>query len=261
MKTTTLSIISFLGTLVLVLTSIQLNGQDIITKTDGSVIEASVMQINPKNIKFQFYGQSNAETITLLKSEIANIEYENGQKVTYNTVNPSSRKSSSSSSAKLNAIGVNPIMLLTDLNTRIATLEYERYLEDMFSIGGRLIHYSREEDLYEEQASGIGIFFRKYFNNDQGLKGFYVGSSLDILGVKWTDSWYNGNFDLQTEEGSGMAVVVMSQLGYKINIGDTFFVEPMLSVGFYNSSTESDLDSYDEFGFIYTPALSFGMKF
>lgn len=59
--------------------TLQLVAQDVITKTDGTEIQATVTQIGVNEIKYIRYG-TTAPVYTLLKSDIFMIKYEDGSK-------------------------------------------------------------------------------------------------------------------------------------------------------------------------------------
>ena len=59
--------------------TVGLFAQDVITKTDGTEIQATVTQIGVNEIKYTRYG-TTAPVYTLLKSDIFMIKYEDGSK-------------------------------------------------------------------------------------------------------------------------------------------------------------------------------------
>ncbi|MDR2775344.1 MAG: porin family protein [Tannerella sp.] len=54
--------------------------QDVITKKDGSEIRAKVTEVNVNEVKYKLFDNQNGQTISLPKSEIFMIVYENGTK-------------------------------------------------------------------------------------------------------------------------------------------------------------------------------------
>ena len=254
-----------------------LHAQDIIIKKDGSEIEAKVLEVKSSNITYKRFEMLDGPTYEIDKSEIFIIKYSSGQKDVFNEikiaqeekVNPL-KSPNNKGASKRNAIGVNPIMLLFEFDSKLGYVEYEKLIGKRMSIGGRILRTEKYAWPYQESTTGAGVFVRKYFNNGSGLKGFYIGSSLDVLAVDWSDSWResewnssSGYFEYHTkyEYGSGMVVAVTSQFGYKFNIGKSFYIEPSASLGFYNSFTSSSRESYSELGIIAAPALTFGCKF
>ncbi|WP_100628025.1 hypothetical protein [Algoriphagus formosus] len=65
--------------------------QDVITKKDGTDIEAKVLEVTPEEIKYKRFDNQSGPTFTILISEVLMVTYENGtrdifdQKRTYST--------------------------------------------------------------------------------------------------------------------------------------------------------------------------------
>lgn len=53
--------------------------QDIITKTDGTLIKAKVLEINTNDIKYKKFDYQDGPTITILTTELTSIKYPDGQ--------------------------------------------------------------------------------------------------------------------------------------------------------------------------------------
>ena len=73
--------------------------QDVIVKRDGSTILSKVLEVNPTNIKYKKFSNPNGPTYTVEKSEIMAVNYENGEKETFNEV-PVSQGTSTPSTPK-----------------------------------------------------------------------------------------------------------------------------------------------------------------
>jgi len=65
------------------ISTLRLSAQDIITKKDGTEIQAKVFEIGTNEVKYTRFG-TTSPTYTLLKSEIFMIKYENGTKDVFN---------------------------------------------------------------------------------------------------------------------------------------------------------------------------------
>ena len=63
----------------LILTSINLFAQDIITKRNGEEIAAKVLNINDKEINYIKWSNMDGPTYTIAISEVFMIKYENGE--------------------------------------------------------------------------------------------------------------------------------------------------------------------------------------
>ena len=83
MKKTLASII------VLCISIIAVNAQDVIVKKDGSTILSKILEVNPNDVKYKKFSNPNGPTYTIIKSEIMSINYENGDKDVFNTAQPS----------------------------------------------------------------------------------------------------------------------------------------------------------------------------
>jgi len=59
-------------------------GQDKIYKTDNTVIDAKVMEINSAEIKYKKFSNQNGPAYIITKKEVSMIVYENGEKEVYN---------------------------------------------------------------------------------------------------------------------------------------------------------------------------------
>ena len=62
-----------------------MSAQDIITKNDGTDIQAKVMEVGQSQISYKKFSNPNGPTYTLDLSEILMITYENGEREMYNT--------------------------------------------------------------------------------------------------------------------------------------------------------------------------------
>ena len=62
------------------------SAQDVIVKKDGSTILSKVLEVNTSDIKYKKFSNQNGPTYTINKSEIMSINYENGDKDTFNDV-------------------------------------------------------------------------------------------------------------------------------------------------------------------------------
>ena len=66
--------------LLLVVLSMSATAQDTITKNDGSVIQAKVLEITPTEVKYKRYNNLEGPLYVLNKTEVSAIKYENGEK-------------------------------------------------------------------------------------------------------------------------------------------------------------------------------------
>lgn len=61
------------------------SAQDVIVKIDGSTILSKVSEVNSDNIKYKKYSNPNGPTYTIAISEVLSVNYENGDKDTFNS--------------------------------------------------------------------------------------------------------------------------------------------------------------------------------
>lgn len=73
---------------IMLLSATCVSAQDVIVKKDGSTILSKVIEIGTSEIKYKKYSNQNGPTYTITKSEIQAINYENGEKETFNDVVP-----------------------------------------------------------------------------------------------------------------------------------------------------------------------------
>lgn len=75
------------------------SAQDKIYKTDKTVIEAKVTEINTVEIKYKKFSNLNGPAYIIPIKEVSAIEYENGEKETYNQAQPNSKQTASTGNA------------------------------------------------------------------------------------------------------------------------------------------------------------------
>lgn len=66
--------------------------QDVIVKKDGSTVVSKVMEIGTSEVKYKKFSNQNGPTYAINKSEILSINYENGEKDTFEEANNSTAK-------------------------------------------------------------------------------------------------------------------------------------------------------------------------
>ena len=70
--------------ILLLYVSLNVSAQDVIVKKDGSTIISKVLEVNQKDIKYKKHSNKNGPTYIIDKSEIMSINYENGDKDSFN---------------------------------------------------------------------------------------------------------------------------------------------------------------------------------
>lgn len=61
--------------------------QDVITKKDGSDVDAKILEVTPTEIKYKRFDNQSGPTFTLLISDVLLVKYENGTRDTFNQNN------------------------------------------------------------------------------------------------------------------------------------------------------------------------------
>lgn len=171
-----------------------------------------------------------------------------------------------------NALGVNPILLPFDLDQKAASVEYERWVGGKTAIGVRGIYYHEDSfegfSKYDETSFAIGFIHKTYLmSKGTGMRGFYVGSALDLLSFDWTErterykwSIASSSYEYVTYdyEGSGLSLYLSGQLGYKFLFGEMLYLEPAFSGGV---SLWSQDDEEEGLTVLFMPALTVGARF
>ncbi|CEN52518.1 conserved exported hypothetical protein [Capnocytophaga canimorsus] len=80
--------------IIILLWTIQGNAQDIITTKKGEDIQAKVLEITLKEIKYKKFDNPNSPVYTLLKSDVLLVRYENGSKDIFQEEDSSKNKNS-----------------------------------------------------------------------------------------------------------------------------------------------------------------------
>lgn len=75
-----------LALFVMLLASISLYAQDIIVKRDGSTISAKVLTVGTSVVEYKKWTNQDGPTYSIEKSELLSINYENGEKDTFNNI-------------------------------------------------------------------------------------------------------------------------------------------------------------------------------
>lgn len=142
--------------------------QDIITKKDGSEIEAKVTEVGTNEVKYLRFG-TTSPIYTLLKSEIFMIKYENGDKDVFNEVSVPAQQQE--------VIADNTVV--SDQNQK----KYKYTLGKTINpVGGRKSPF----------GSGIASFFipglGQFINGDVGAGFIFLGSNI-VCNLVWMSAF------------------------------------------------------------------------
>ena len=81
---------------ILSLVALNVAAQDVVVKKDGSTILAKVLEVNQDNIRYKKYSNRKGPTYTIRISDVMTINYENGEKETFDVSATSVSESQSS---------------------------------------------------------------------------------------------------------------------------------------------------------------------
>jgi len=191
--------------------------QDVITKKSGEDINAKVLEVTSTEIKYKKFDNQTGPTISILKSDVFMIKYENGTKDVFKDETPSNNITTNNSSSdkdkkeKSELKGPNKIQLSVGIfnpiknisisnylyNTYLGGLQktppiifsYERNLSKLFSLGGMFIYTSAKGNYDYISMDGYydsyGIWHVPIYTTE------VIKSSVLFLGVV-------GNFHIYT---------------------------------------------------------------
>ena len=80
---------------------INVAAQDVVVKKDGSTILAKALEVNQDNIKYKKFSNQNGPTYTINLSDVMSVNYENGEKDTFDVTHISSAPAEDTSSQKV----------------------------------------------------------------------------------------------------------------------------------------------------------------
>jgi len=196
--------------------------QDIILLKNGNEIQAKVLEITQAEIKYKRYDNIDGPTISINKTEVQLINYENGAQ---DIITVSSNSSTEITSKRHNSknfyteIYINPLGFLQF--GPLAGLEFtigKHFIIDPFvqipSLGllTNLLFGGSQCTNYSGFGFGGGL---KYFTGGQ-KGGFYVGPTL----LFWT-LHYNNEKDARC---TAKQLVIAANLGYKFQFASGFYM-------------------------------------
>ena len=106
------------------------NAQDVIVKKDGSTVLAKVLEVNQADIKYKKFSNQNGPTYTIDKAEVMAINYEGGDKDTFNS-QQTAKPAQQASAAAPSSDAMSPA--LRQANQALI----DQYNSRMFSVNGK----------------------------------------------------------------------------------------------------------------------------
>ena len=83
------------------LAAMNVAAQDVVVKKDGSTILAKVLEVNQDNIRYKKFSNPDGPTYTIGLSDVMAVNYENGEKDTFNVAQTSSAPAEDTSAQKV----------------------------------------------------------------------------------------------------------------------------------------------------------------
>ena len=103
--------------------------QDLITKKDGTDIQAKVLEVTTNEVKYKLFDEPDGVTYTARKSELLMVRYESGRKDIFSNNSYSSLYTTNREPVE----GITPNMKYKQLKTMYNYKEYEKTLADRYS--------------------------------------------------------------------------------------------------------------------------------
>ena len=233
----------FLFVLAFLTTAITLSGQDIITKKDGTDIQARILEITTSEVKYKKFSNIDGPIFTLPKSEILIVRYENGENEVFSENNK-------------------PVTLNTD-NEVVLGMRYRDY-KDFYDTRN---YVSQPGDPYTPFWIGFGDFFIPGLGNaitgEWGrAAGFFLSNlGLGILGLTQVNVSTTSSGTYYTYSNLYW-VISAARIGLNVwSICDAVHVAKAKNM--YNQDLRAQRSSLDfniEPFFAYTPCPSVGLQ-
>lgn len=207
--------------------------QDLIVLKNGDEIKSKVLEITPAEIKYKKFDNLDGPTVTILKTDVFMIKYQNGTKEVINNTNTSSLGNENNTAKKFidlkpNRVGfyINPLgfiqfgpMIGTEITSN-SRLIIDGHLR--FSSLGALMYVVNADnsDGNPYKISGLGVGGGlKYFMPSR-IGGFYFGG---IFEYGWQTNYYAEDkpWIWQNEI---KYIVAMASIGYKFRFNSGFYI-------------------------------------
>lgn len=180
------------------------SAQDVIVKKDGSTIISKVLEINQSNVKYKKYSNQRGPIYTINKSDLLSINYENGEKETYENTSVSTFLSNDNKQvfgdiAKPDAKNQSIINKYNNYSARFAIDETPKKSKALYWAGILAVDTS-------------SIMSSKY------LEASLIQSKSCLMNGTWTHPWpFNGHYIIELKNKSNQTIY--------IDLGNTFRVD------------------------------------
>jgi hypothetical protein len=165
--------------------------QDVISLTNGSQIQAKVLEITPSEVKYKDFNNQDGPVIVILKSTVSSIKYANGTQTLFNESNSTGEKPSSGHFERGNGSnrdrgrGPNdPYVSYRKKSDKNARLKGWYFGADLNLGVGWAGNTDASYSTSAETGSGFDILATKMFNPHVGLQ-FGIGEDRYNYGVNF----------------------------------------------------------------------------
>lgn len=181
--------------LLLLMSAIHVNAQDVIVMKDGNTIVSKILEITTNEVKYKKFTNLEGPTYTVLKSEVKVINYVNGEKETFEDV----------MTAPTNATGPVTSTKISDTSSQLQNLSYEQLLDmsnvSMVSskkikrlkrwgwIGGGVLAAAGVVLVVVGAPDVAGVNDPMSHHYDEGLALMVTGLGLVGAGVAWSTAF------------------------------------------------------------------------
>ena len=217
-----------------------LYSQDLIILKNGNEVKSKVLEITPSEVRYKKFDNPDGPTISIMKSEVSRIRYQNGTEDVITTpqagVSQSENRGKENySDAKPNRFGiyVNPLGLIEFglMGGTEITLSSKLIIDTHVRISslGLLMYVltADDEEGWPDKISGMGIGGGIKYLAPSHIGGFYVGALFEY-GFQTQyyaedENWYWKNWVKY--------VMPMASVGYKFRFDSGFFINAGLLAG------------------------------
>lgn len=165
--------------------------QDTITLKNGEEIEAKVLEITPDIIKYKKFNNLDGPTISILKSEVFMIKYENGTKDVFGVEDKEPIKTPDVEYKKIDIKDKSESTTVTYSKVEYDRPEFDREVYHLLKVNPLLvfsgdipIYYERRLSDHLAAEAGIGITHMDYlyegFDFEQSFEGFNIDRTASI---------------------------------------------------------------------------------
>ena len=164
--------------IVLCFVSQRLEAQDVIVKKDGTTILSKVLEVNEANLKYKKFKNPQGPTYSISLSEIMSVNYENGEKDTFEKINNPIKDSSNQMTS-----------------TKLIEKSADERNQELISIYNRNYKLNSKEKKKDDYAKGCVLVF--------GMKSNSIISNEDLemkfVRTNYEDSYFIYNINIKNK--------------------------------------------------------------